>query len=52
MPALLILLPLAVVAPDRPYPTMQACTGAAPAVARRRGRGGIWACVARGEGRD
>jgi hypothetical protein len=36
MPVVLILL-AAGPAPERAYPTMQACTAAAPAVARRRG---------------
>lgn len=43
MPVVLIL--LAVSAPERPFPTMQACAQAAPVVARRRGRGVVPVCV-------
>ncbi|GJE78666.1 hypothetical protein BGCPKDLD_5288 [Methylorubrum suomiense] len=43
MPVVLIL--LAVSAPERPFPTMQACAQAAPAVARRAGRGAVPVCV-------
>lgn len=49
-PVVLILL-AAVTAPERPFPTMQACTAAAPAIARRHGAGGAWACVTRAERR-
>lgn len=42
MPVVLILLAVGP-APDRAYPTMQACTAAA----RRHGRGVVWACVTR-----
>nr|WP_171015608.1 hypothetical protein [Methylobacterium sp. L1A1] len=43
MPVVLIL--LAVSAPERPFPTMQACAEAAPAIARRAGRGVMPVCV-------
>lgn len=51
MPALLILLPLAAAAAERPFPTMQACVRAAPVVARRQGSGVVWVCVTRAPGR-
>lgn len=47
MPAVLVLLPLTLAAPDRPYPTMQACERAAPAIARRAGPGVVPVCVTR-----
>ena len=43
MPVVLIM--LFATAPERPFPTMQACTRAAPAIARRIDRRAVPVCV-------